>query len=179
MSYTLLNYDYTEAGAEVAVEKTLKKVYKILDNVTPLRVDCGQLCSGECCKGDSDTGMLLFPGEEKFFESNENFSIRKTSDGRNVLICSGKCDRKLRPVSCRIFPLFPVLADGRIYVFDDPRAKGICPLLYDEMKLSRKFERRVAKAGKLLAENEETSAFLKTLTDEICEIIDMNQKLFG
>ena len=170
---------YLKAGAEVTVEKTLKKVYKILDNVTPLKEDCGKLCSGECCKGDIDTGMLLFPGEEKFFEGNSNFEIKKTSDGKNILVCSGRCDRKLRPVSCRIFPLFPVLADGRIYVLDDPRARGICPLLYDEMKLSKKFERRVAKAGKLLAENEETSAFLKTLTDEICEIIDMNQKLFG
>lgn len=179
MSYTETNYKYLKAGAEVTVEKTLKKVYKILDNVTPLREDCGKLCSGECCKGDIDTGMLLFPGEEKFFEGNSNFEIKKTSDGKNILVCSGRCDRKLRPISCRIFPLFPVLADGRIYVLDDPRARGICPLLYDEMKLSKKFERRVAKAGKLLAENEETSAFLKILTDELCEIIDMNQKLFG
>ncbi len=163
----------------MTVEKTLKKVYKILDNVTPLKGDCGKLCSGECCKGDADTGMLLFPGEEKIFEDNSDFKIRKTSDDKNILVCSGRCDRKLRPASCRIFPLFPVLIDGRIYVVDDPRASGICPLLYYEMKLSKKFERRVAKAGKLLAENEETSAFLKTLTDEICEIIDMNQKLFG
>lgn len=179
MSYTKTNYKYLKAGAEVTVEKTLKKVYKILDNVTPLREDCGKLCSGECCKGDIDTGMLLFPGEEKFFEGNSNFEIKKTSDGKNILVCSGRCDRKLRPISCRIFPLFPVLADGRIYVLDDPRARGICPLLYDEMKLRKKFERRVAKVGKLLAENEETSAFLKILTDELCEIIDMNQKLFG
>lgn len=163
----------------MTVEKTLKKVYKILDNVTPLKVDCGKLCSGECCKGDDETGMVLFPGEEKFFVGNDDFDIKKTSDGRNILVCSGKCDRKLRPVSCRIFPLFPVLIDGRIYVLDDPRARGICPLLYDEMKLGKKFERRVAKVGKLLAENEETSAFLKLLTDEICEIIDMNQNLFG
>ena len=160
-------------------KKTLEKVYKILDNVTPLKDDCGELCSGECCKGDNNTGMLLFPGEEKLFAGNSDYRIRKTSDGRNILICSGKCDRSLRPVSCRIFPLFPVLVNGRIYVIDDPRARGVCPLLYDEIKLSRKFEKRVAKAGKLLAENEETSAFLKVLTDEICEILDMNEKLFG
>ena len=66
-------------GAEVTVEKTLKKVYKILDNVTPLREDCGKLCSGECCKGDDDTGMLLFPGEEKFFEGNSDFEIKKSN----------------------------------------------------------------------------------------------------
>ncbi len=163
----------------MTTEETIKKVYKILENVTPFKGDCGKLCGCECCKGDDKTGMLLFPGEEKFFENNNFFKIKKSVDGKNILVCSGNCNRKERPVSCRIFPLFPILIDNNIYVFDDPRAKGICPLLYDEMKLDKRFVRRVAKAGRLLAKNEETAEFLKTITDEICDIIEMNGRIFG
>ncbi len=163
----------------MTTEKALKKVYKCLENVTPLKTDCGEICKGECCKGDNDTGMILFPGEERFFEDKAGFVIKKSSDGKNILICSGSCDRESRPVSCRIFPLFPMLVDGRIYVFDDPRAKGICPLLYDQIKLNRIFEKRVAKAGKILASNEETRGFLEKMTDELSEIISMTQDILG
>lgn len=160
-------------------EKVIKKAYKILENVTPLKNDCGKLCGGECCKGDSETGMLLFPGEEVFFKSNNDFKLTKTSDGKNIVVCSGKCDREIRPLSCRIFPLFPMLVDNKIYVFDDPRAKGICPLLYDEMILDKKFEKAVYKAGKILTKNSETHLFLEQITEEITEILSMQQELFG
>ncbi len=159
--------------------KTIGKVYRILKNVTPLKTDCGVLCAGECCKGDNDTGMILFPGEEKLFENSEEFVVKKTTDGKNILVCGGKCDREKRPISCRIFPLFPMLVDDRIYVIDDPRASGICPLIFDKMKIKKNFERKVAKAGKILAENEETGELLLKLTDEISEIISMRQDIFG
>ncbi|MBE6754965.1 MAG: hypothetical protein E7555_00675 [Ruminococcaceae bacterium] len=163
----------------MSAEKTIRKVYRILEDVTPLKTDCGLLCGGECCKGDDNTGMILFPGEEKFLENSEEFVIKKTTDGKNILICGGRCNRNKRPISCRIFPLFPMIVDGRIYVIDDPRASGICPLIFDEMKLRRSFERKVAKAGKILAENEETGELLRKLTDEISEIISMRQDIFG
>ncbi len=35
-----------------------------LSDLTPLLTDCGRLCGVACCKGDEQTGMLLFPGEE-------------------------------------------------------------------------------------------------------------------
>lgn len=179
LMYTYTIYVQVLRSGKMTVEKTIEKVYKILKNTTPLKSDCGKLCGGECCNGDEDTGMILFPGEELFFENEKSFNVKKTSDGKNILICNGRCDRERRPISCRIFPLFPMLVDGRIYVFDDPRAKGICPLLYDKMKLRKSFERKVAKAGKILAENEETGEFLKKLTDEISEIISMRQDIFG
>ena len=38
-----------------------------LNNVTPLRRDCGRVCSAACCRplGGEETGMLLFPMECK------------------------------------------------------------------------------------------------------------------
>lgn len=163
----------------MSAENTIKKVNKILKNTTPLRCDCGTLCDCECCKGDSDTGMILFPGEEKLYVNNKDFTVKETSDGKRILICNGRCDRDLRPVSCRIFPLFPMLIDGSVYVIDDPRAGGICPLVYDGMKIRKSFVNKVAKAGRLLAENEETCNILKELSDEISDILSMKKDIFG
>lgn len=42
------------------------QLYKLFDDVTPVPVDCGQLCDKACCKGD-DRGMFLFPGEKEVF----------------------------------------------------------------------------------------------------------------
>ena len=45
------------------------KLYKMLENVTPLTVDCGQLCDGACCAvTDEITGMYLFPGEIEMYK---------------------------------------------------------------------------------------------------------------
>ena len=163
----------------MSAEKTVKKVNKILNNVTPLRYDCGTLCDCECCKGDVDTGMILFPGEENQFKNNKDFIVKETSDGKHVLICKGSCDRNLRPISCRIFPLFPMLIDGKIYVIDDPRANGICPLVYDRIKLRKSFVKKVGRVGRLLAENEETCKVLEKLSDEISDIFTLRKAIFG
>lgn len=159
-------------------EKIIRKSYKLLIDVTPVKDDCGKLCDGECCKGDNKTGMILFPSEEYLFENNPDYNIIKTTDNKNVVVCNGKCDRNTRPLSCRIFPLIPVCVDGKIYVIDDPRAKGICPLLYDEMLLDKKFEKSVYKFGKLLMKNKETRVFLEKITEEITEILSIQQKLW-
>ena len=39
---------------------------KILEEVTPLKADCGRVCGAACCASleGEETGMLLFPGEE-------------------------------------------------------------------------------------------------------------------
>jgi len=159
-------------------EKVIKKAYKLMKSVTPIKSDCGKLCNGECCKGDNTTGMLLFPGEEALFKDNRDYKVIKDADGKNLLVCSGKCDRQTRPLSCRIFPLVPVLVDNRIYVLDDPRAKGMCPLIYDEVYLDKKFESRVYKTGKLLLKNDDTRSFLQILTQEITDILSLQQNLF-
>ena len=44
--------------------KLYAQVNSIIGDKSPLKKDCGLICGGECCKGDSETGMLLFPFEE-------------------------------------------------------------------------------------------------------------------
>lgn len=110
-------------------------IYRLTDNVTPLPVDCGQLCDGSCCKGDEDTGMYLFPGEKVMYENLPDWAkIRKSgllfgSKKVDFFTCPGSCDRKLRPLACRIFPLFPFIdISGNLEIIMDPRGKGLCPL---------------------------------------------------
>ena len=95
-------------------EKVINRIYKILHNITPIKTDCGSLCDGECCKGDNTTGMILFPGEEEFFFNKSGFKVIKTDVGKNIVVCAGKCDRKLRPISCRIFPLVPIVDNNKV-----------------------------------------------------------------
>ena len=41
------------------------QIYRRLDKVTPLPVDCGRSCGAACCEdNETGTGMYLFPGEE-------------------------------------------------------------------------------------------------------------------
>ena len=95
------------------------QLYKLFDDVTPVPVDCGQLCDKACCKGD-DSGMFLFPGEKEVFNllNPDWVRIEKTDftydyNGKTyttpIAMCQGYCDRYQRPLACRIFPLTPYL----------------------------------------------------------------------
>ncbi len=140
-------------------------LYSLFEEATPLKTDCGELCSANCCKGDSETGMLLFPGEKT------TLSVT-VKDGRRVAVCGGKCSRSERPLSCRIFPFFPIVNEKeKIEAVIDSRGYGICPMVAhcDEIRFSRKFIKNVEKAGKILSSDKECLDFLKDLTDEIYE----------
>ncbi len=107
-------------------------LYSLLENVTPLNVDCGNLCKGACCEGDGETGMYLFPYEEVMYDGSESWLKIYDSDfifkGKpvKIAICNGTCDRNKRPLSCRIFPLFTNKHNKLVY---DKRGKGLCPLV--------------------------------------------------
>lgn len=141
-----------------------KKVFKVLGELTPLKVNCGQLCGGACCKGDENTGMRLFPHEESTLE------IRTSESGGRLAVCSGSCNRDERPLSCRIFPFFPTIDEkGRIFAELDQRAARLCPMVAhaDDIEFDRRFIRAVKKVGKLLARDEECRSFLYDVTEEI------------
>lgn len=158
------------------------QLYRMFDSNTPLKVDCGQLCNSACCKGD-DSGMFLFPGEENVYkllkpkgmrieysdlEYNDNGTIRKTP----ILFCNGKCDRYVRPLACRIFPLTPILdANDNIRIITDPRAKSVCPLAktLPLNEYTSSFIRSIEKSFILLKKNGHVHNFLKSYTDYINE----------
>ena len=96
-------------------ESGLEKALDELEAVTPLKpFNCGRLCSARCCSGDENDGMGLFPGEEELLKDCADFEIKKSEGnfGESVLVCRGECDRRKRPLACRIFPLFPLALEN-------------------------------------------------------------------
>ena len=139
-----------------------RRVKRTLGTKTPLRADCGALCEKRCCKGDSGTGMLLFPQETGAFP-------QKICGERRLAVCGGTCKRENRPLSCRLFPLLPAqTAQGRIRVLTDSRGIGICPLVTHEkdVRFSARFLHRVQKAGKLLYADADCRRFLENCLAE-------------
>lgn len=158
-------------------EKVIESCYSQLRKITPLDFDCGKICNGKCCKGDEKTGMIIFPGEEKFID--ENLKIFKNADGDMVAVCSGSCDRNKRPLSCRIYPLFPLLTEKEgkttIEVIFDYRAD--CPITKGEYNINRKFKKAVKRVGKYLLLNEETKEYYKEVSQLQTDYIELIEKL--
>ena len=138
----------------------------LLETVTPLKSDCGRACGGACCQPDEDGqgGMLLFPGEEALYEILlEGFSIREDDavlPGLKLLTCDGVCERKNRPLSCRLFPMLPTRTGAKM----DRRAWAVCPLMESGKRgLNPAFVEAVKEAGKLLYGCPDHAAFLDAI----------------
>ena len=159
----------------------IRRAYRILDRFTPLTTDCGALCDAACCKGDENTGMQLLPMEEKLL-SSAGYTI-KSANNTKYCICSGNCDRVLRPFSCRIFPYFPVPVRLRsdqyaIRVLPDPRALAVCPLLRNESaQIDPHFLHAVARAGRELLKHPETREWLLDVAEQMQSIAELQIKL--
>lgn len=139
---------------------------ELLETVTPLKSDCGRACGGACCQPDEDGqgGMLLFPGEEALYEIlPEGFSIREDDavlPGLKLLTCDGVCERKNRPLSCRLFPMLPTRTGAKM----DRRAWAVCPLMESGKRgLNPAFVEAVKEAGRMLYDCLEHAAFLDAL----------------
>ncbi len=150
----------------------LVRARALLEDRTPLKTDCGLTCNGACCRpleGEM-TGMLLFPGEEAYYEGREGYRMTATEQG-TLLICSGRCKRADRPLSCRLMPLLPVVREDAIRVATDLRAKTVCPLARQgKDALDPDFVSAVREVGRLLAEDEKQRDFLIKLTRQQDEL---------
>ena len=151
-----------------------------LKNVTPLKRDCGRVCGARCCRPleGEETGMLLFPGEAEAYAGKAGFEVRKTARG-DLLICSGICDREDRPLSCRLFPLLPVIGDdGKVRAVTDLRAKAVCPLARQgKSAMDPAFADAVREAGEILAAEDEQAVFLDMLEEEQSELKELRNRL--
>lgn len=162
----------------------LREAYDRLYHKTPLGFyNCGRLCDGLCCRGDCK-GMWLYPDEEELFIDKEGFEVCETegNHGYSMVICSGECNREERPLACRIFPLFPLVKQNgdkiNIEVVYDPRAT-MCPIAKEKMPLDRSFIKEVKKAARYLSRDEKMLEYMKAVSEEITEIIELKEKLEG
>ena len=156
----------------------IKKAYGFLERTTPLVTDCGRLCGGKCCKGDGKTGMFLFPGEEELFVGNADFKILDCEGnfGYKMVICNGVCDRRTRPLACRIYPYFPMITEGGFDVRADIRGIGSCPLLYNYVKVDYAFIRQIRKAARVLSRDEEIRNYIININSMLNDIEDFARR---
>lgn len=145
---------------------------ELLNTLTPLKTDCGRLCQAACCQGDENTGMLLFPEEETLYEDCSfakvlplDYTLGSTQ--AHLLVCHRRCEREMRPLACRLFPLFlKFKEDGVTKLRMDVRAKSVCPLTdYGIKSLDPEFKQAVRKAYDSLLEDEICAAYLKALDE--------------
>lgn len=121
---------------QINPEFIYRYAHRILDTVTPCYGDCGKRCGSICCEDSEEgTGMYLYPGECALYKSVPHWAkIEKSGffygdSEALILSCQGTCDRKMRPLACRIFPLVPYQKKGeRMKIIFDPRATAMCPL---------------------------------------------------
>ena len=151
-----------------------------LKNVTPLKRDCGRVCGARCCRPleGEETGMLLFPGEAEAYAGKPGWEVRETARGE-LLLCPGTCGRDERPLSCRLFPLLPLIGDGgEIRVVTDLRARAVCPLARQgKSAMDPVFVSAVREAGELLAREDEQALFLDLLGEEQEELKELSRRM--
>lgn len=155
-----------------ALPETVAACRDLLDRLTPLTSDCGAVCGAACCRtleGD-ETGMLLFPGEDAYYQERPGYRIKPSALGA-LLICDGHCAREDRPLSCRLFPLLPVLRGEEIKVAVDLRARAVCPLARHGVRaMQGEMIEAVRACGRLLQADPAQHPFLQRLTDQQDEL---------
>lgn len=160
-------------------KSTYRAIYRLLDRVSPVPFDCGELCGCACCmpgeshdhtadqaeihlEDEDSMGIYLLPGEEKIFtrcedwltwnyDDAEEYEFPDSWHGKVPFICCNTppvCDRKMRPVQCRTYPVAPhllslddtgtdtansegssSLSEQLILILSDIDAPYICPLI--------------------------------------------------
>ena len=130
--------------------------YAALGDLTPLETDCGALCQAACCQADEDGqgGVWLLGDEITALQNVPWADIDPVTDPvAPMLVCNAPCERTVRPLCCRIFPLAPVMGkDGLWTVRMDARARAMCPLAASGLKgLRREFVRAARDAIRILA----------------------------
>ncbi len=161
------------------------RLYSMLENVTPLSKDCGILCDKACCKEeDGDrSGMILFPYEE-FMLNNASFGQIEDYKGEyagkklKIFFCNEPCDRKLRPLACRIFPLTPYLKDGELDLIMNPMAKRMCPLARSLQveQLEEDFVENVYRVMNNILKLKEGKAYIEALTKMTDDFLNLQNK---
>lgn len=157
-----------------------KAIYKLLDRVSPVDFDCGKICNSACCSVDEeliydanltedDMGIYLFPGEDKLHRKNDswiNWQSHEADDFDFPPSWHGKihfircktpptCPRKIRPLQCRTYPLYPYIDDDdTLHLIYYPHFTPYsCPLIDSRIPLSERFCKATFTVWKRLIED--------------------------
>ena len=113
--------------------------------------------------------LYLLPGEEEllenesdwfylYYETTEEYQYPDSWKGKVYYIkCTNPpyCNRKLRPIQCRSFPLSPHLdKDNNLHlIYDEDDMTYQCPIIRDRLDLSEDFKKKTFKMWKRLIED--------------------------
>ena len=169
----MYNLDNMEITAQ-EMKRTIQKIYQRLDEVTPVDFDCGKLCGEVCCVYDADEThteelvLYLLPGEELMYEDSPDFELyymdsseirypHSWKDNIYLVKCKNppRCDRSIRPIQCRTFPLVPHISKNGEYhlVLDETEFPYECPIIRDHIKLNENFINVTYEIWKMLISN--------------------------
>lgn len=146
-----------------------------LEKLTPMKRDCGRTCGAACCRADEDGngGMVLFPGEEAFYSPCPDWARLTPSQdfsGQYLFTCNGTCERSLRPLACRIFPLTPRVRHGEATVELDVRAWPVCPLMECGLEgMDSAFVAAVREVTALLWEDKRCREYIEALSAHLAQ----------
>ena len=160
-------------------KKDYLKIYNMTNNASPLgEFNCGELCDSICCtienknKEDAYSEMVLYllPGEaemlenesdwfEMFYETTDEIEYPDSWDGEVYYIkCTNPphCNRRLRPIQCRSFPLSPHLdkRNNLHLIYDEDDMTYQCPIISDKLELDEDFLKKTYKMWERLIEDE-------------------------
>ena len=191
------DFSAEETGSRAGI--AVRRAYEIIGAATPILADCGKLCGAACCEGntretqsgmpsadaqgddggsgaqneDCELGMFLFPGEYDLLSREPGYRFFRVPFMGGLawfMVCEGVCDRRKRPLACRMFPLAPHVNDlGKTEALPDPRAGLLCPLADCDI-LDPAFRGAVEKAFSRLAREPEILEYMKLLSAELEEM---------
>ena len=125
-------------------------------------------------------GMILFPGEDSLLSGEPGFRLyraRYMGERAWLLVCDGTCDRRKRPLACRVFPLAPDTgAPGSVAAIPDLRARRMCPLA-DGVHIDPAFRRAVAKAFRHLASEPAMYDHMRLISAELADLKKLAEML--
>lgn len=155
------------------MKETIEEMYEMLDKVSPLDFDCGKLCGEICCVYDEneehqEVGLFLLPGEELMYEDSDSFNLYSL-DSRDLdvppswkgdvylveCINPPECDRSIRPIQCRTFPLIAHISENKVLhmILDENEMPYECPIIRDNIKLNDDFIKVTYEVWEKLIEN--------------------------
>lgn len=152
----------------------IEKIHEKLNRVSPVSYDCGKLCGEICCVYDDedypndDLIIYLLPGEELLYDSSKSFELmhyeigkidypHSWKDGVFTVKCLNppNCEREIRPIQCRTFPLIPHIDKNNHFylIFDESQYPYECPLIKDNIELNEDFIDETYKVWRFLLKN--------------------------
>lgn len=155
------------------MKKSIQKIYDMLEEVSPLDYDCGKLCGEICCVYDESedheaVGLFLLPGEELMYEDSGSFNLYAVNSKEVdfppswkedvfMVECINppKCDRSIRPIQCRTFPLIAHISkDRKLHlILDENEIPYECPIMKDSIQLNDDFIKVTYKVWEILIQN--------------------------